>query len=86
MGCCPKFCQKSEVLGTPARFQKHIVHRFFGKYKDFSRKNKVGQMMLVFSFSLSARQIRAAPVSRAAFATASATAGPTRLSNALGMM
>lgn len=86
MGRCPKLCQKSEVLGTPARFQKHIVHRFFGKYKDFSRKNKVGQIALVFSFSLSARQIRAAPVSRAAFATASATAGPTRLSNALGMM
>ena len=31
-------------------------------------------------------QIRATPLSRAALATASATAGPTRLSNALGMM
>ena len=32
------------------------------------------------------RQILATPVRRAASATAAATAGPTRLSNALGMM
>ena len=66
---------------------KSILYTVFSENTRIpAEKNKVGQMMLVFSFSLSARQIRAAPVSRAAFATASATAGPTRLSNALGMM
>ena len=57
-------------------FQLYIVHHFPKEYKDSREK---GQRSLC-------AQILATPLLRAASATAAATAGPTRLSNALGMM
>ena len=59
---------------------------FFGKKQGFREKKQSRSNSVRFSPAAAARQIRATPVSLAAFATASATAGPTRLSNALGMI
>ena len=59
---------------------------FFEKKQGFREKKQSRSNSVRFSPAAAARQIRATPVSLAAFATASATAWPTRLSNALGMI